>query len=155
VKLNSLLHTVFGYRPRMLAVRSIEGVSSARLFRLHLFWISTFLGFTVPYRIWFKRNCDYLRVTVVKETSASSATSAYWTAARNWLPSRATMQPYVTRGESNFRSFMQGQSLYAKAAASQQMKTESSVLTTAEEGTPGLTTPPLENDTNQTNQNPE
>jgi hypothetical protein len=65
------------------------------------------------------------------------------------------MQPYATRGESNFRSFMQGQSLYAKAAASQHMQTESSVLTTAEEGKPGLTTPPLETDTNQTNQNPE
>lgn len=120
-----------GYRRRMLAVRSIEGVSSAKLFRLHLFWIFTLFGMTLPYRIWFKRHCDFLRVTVVKETSVSTSGS-YWTAARRWFPSPATMQSHAS-GDSNFRSFMQGQSLYTKEAASR-LKIENSP-SVVEEGT--------------------
>jgi hypothetical protein len=106
-----------GYRPKTLAVRSIQGVSSAKLFRLHLFWVFTLSGLTVPYRIWFNRHCDFLRVTVVKETSANPPPS-YWTAAGKWLPSRATIQPHV-KGEHNFRSFMTGQALYGKEIATQ------------------------------------
>jgi hypothetical protein len=88
----------------MLAVRPVEGVLSTRLFRLHTFWLFTLCGLTLPYRIWFKRRCDYLRVTVVKETSSTiSGQQSY----RRWFPSRATIH------ESHFQSFMQGQSLYA------------------------------------------
>lgn len=105
---------VAGFRPRMLAVRPVEGVSSAKLFRLHLFWMITFLGMTLPYRIWFKRHCDFLRVTVVKETSANSASTSSWATTRKWLPSRANIRPYGASENSVFRSFMQGQSLYSK-----------------------------------------
>jgi hypothetical protein len=95
---------VRGYKPSMLAVRPVEGVLSTRLFRLHTFWLFTLCGLTLPYRIWFKRRCDYLRVTVVKETSSTiSGQQSY----RRWFPSRATIH------ESHFQSFMQGQSLYA------------------------------------------
>jgi hypothetical protein len=63
----------------MLAVRPVKGQASARLFRLNMFWIFTFLGLTVPFRIWFARHCDELRVTVTKETSTSkSSKSSSW-----------------------------------------------------------------------------
>jgi hypothetical protein len=100
------------YRPRMLAVRSIEGISSPKMFRLHVFWFFTFCGLTVPYRIWFKRHCDSLRVTVVKETSVNPPSSSYWDLASRWMPSRATIQPHV-RNDSTFRSYMKDRSLYA------------------------------------------
>jgi hypothetical protein len=108
--------SVPGYRPRMLAVRSIQGISSAKLFRLHLFWFFTFCGLTVPYRIWFKRHCDSLRVIVVKETSATPPSTSYWDlASSRWMPSRATIQPHV-RNDSTFRSYMRGRSLYAHSS---------------------------------------
>ena len=91
----------------MLAVRSIEGVSSAKLFRLHLFWLFTCFGMTVPFRIWFKRHSDFLRVTVVKETAVCESSSK-WTAASRWLSPRANSSDC----NNNFESFMQNQSLY-------------------------------------------
>jgi hypothetical protein len=79
---------VAGYRPRILAVRNPR----VGLFQLHLFWLLTFLGLTVPYRIWFKRHCDFVRVTIIKDTEAASTTSKpHWT--QNWFPSRASIQP--------------------------------------------------------------
>lgn len=99
---------VKGYRPSMLAVRSVEGnVLSTKLFRLNLFWLFTIFGMTLPYRIWFKRHCEFLRVSVVKETSCSlpNASSSVY---RRWVPSKATMRP----NSSQFRSFMVDQALY-------------------------------------------
>ena len=115
-----------GYKPRMLAVRSIKGISSARIFRLHLFWFFTFLGLTVPYRIWFKRHCDALRVIVVKETLAVPPSTSYWDTARQWIPYTTTTGRTITaaaatatstvkprsRHDTHFRNFMKGQSLY-------------------------------------------
>jgi len=83
---------VAGYRPRLLVAWPLlsynNGSSSnnsssigykhnhkhkqRRLVRLSVFWAFTCLGMTVPYRIWFKRHCDLLRVTVVKETNANA-----------------------------------------------------------------------------------
>eukprot|EP00934_Nitzschia_sp_Nitz4_P007814 Nitzschia sp. Nitz4//scaffold13_size275219//196144//197684//NITZ4_000898-RA/size275219-augustus-gene-0.272-mRNA-1//-1//CDS//3329536086//7804//frame0 len=83
---------VKGYRPTVLAVRAIEGVPSAKLFNLHVFWIFTLLGLTFPYRIWFKRHCDSLRVSVVKETISLSSSSSTSGVSR-WMPSWATMHP--------------------------------------------------------------
>jgi hypothetical protein len=109
---SNTLSVVPGYRPRMLAVRSIPGIASAKIFRLHLFWIFTFCGMSLPYRIWFKRHCDSIRVTIVKETSASpSSTSSYWSYASRWIPSRASMEPHRSN-YSEFRSYMKGRLLY-------------------------------------------
>ncbi|KAG7351121.1 Tmem151 family protein [Nitzschia inconspicua] len=68
---------VAGYRPRMLAVRPRKN-RAARLFRLHFFWVFTLLGLTVPYRIWFKQHCDFVRVAVVKEISSASNVQRSW-----------------------------------------------------------------------------
>lgn len=97
---------VEGFKPRMLAVRDVEGVPSAKLFRIQLFWLFTLLGLTVPYRIWFARHCDELRVTVVKETSSEKPSS--WTK-KGWF-SRKLEENF---GEE-FRKRMQEFALYKK-----------------------------------------
>ncbi|KAG7354210.1 Tmem151 family protein [Nitzschia inconspicua] len=68
---------VDGYRPRMLAVRPRKN-RAARLFRLHFFWVFTLLGLTVPYRIWFKQHCDFVRVAIVKEISSATNVQRSW-----------------------------------------------------------------------------
>lgn len=62
---------VAGYRPRLLAVRSDRQKAVALLSQQLCFWIFTLAGLTVPYRIWFKRHCDFVRVAIVKETSSA------------------------------------------------------------------------------------
>eukprot|EP00536_Pseudo-nitzschia_multiseries_P000614 jgi/Psemu1/179139/e_gw1.7.39.1 len=79
---------VAGYRPRLLA-HNESTIWNKRLFRLSIFWIFTCLGLTVPYRVWFKRHCDFLRVTVVKETKATAANDGYL---RSWFPSHASLR---------------------------------------------------------------
>lgn len=85
---------VAGYRPRLLVMgsRSLsrdESIPYAKqFFRLSMFWIVTALGLTVPYRIWFKRHCDFVRVTVVKETKAMRVTDSYL---KSWFPSQGSL----------------------------------------------------------------
>jgi hypothetical protein len=62
---------------------------------------------TVPYRIWFARHCDYLRVSVVKETSNSPVAPVGDSSFRSWFSSQSSALE-----ESLFRSIMQGLSLY-------------------------------------------
>jgi len=54
---------VEGFRPKLLAVRSLPRASniiSAALFRQHIFALFTLLGLSLPYRIWFaKVNSKY------------------------------------------------------------------------------------------------
>ena len=106
------MQKVPGYKPKVLAVRQVDGIPSARLFRLRLFWFFTLIGMTVPYRLWFARHCDNLRVTIVKETSVDSRTSK-----RQRLfpasPGSASHRSLPT--EAPFRLFMQSASLYSKA----------------------------------------
>jgi hypothetical protein len=67
-----------------------------RLVRLSAFWAFTCLGMTVPYRIWFKRHCDMLRVTVVKETNVKANANATpktafdnnYSYLRSWFPTQ-------------------------------------------------------------------
>ena len=62
---------VDGFRPKLLAVRPVRlGAHkvSAALFRQHIYILSTLLGLSLPFRIWFAKHCDEIRVTVVKET---------------------------------------------------------------------------------------
>lgn len=42
---------------------------------LFMFWLVTLLGFTVPFRIWFSRHCDDVRVTLIKEISSNVTTT--------------------------------------------------------------------------------
>jgi hypothetical protein len=99
--------TVKGFRRRMLAVRPVEGVPSTKLFRLHLFWIFTLIGLTVPYRIWFARHCDELRVTVVKETASGKTGSSSW----SWFSRSSSDQSAEWNKE--FKSKMRELALYA------------------------------------------
>ena len=39
------------------------------------FWFWTLLGMTLPYRIWFKRHCEVVRVSLIKETMMQSRSS--------------------------------------------------------------------------------
>jgi len=64
---------VEGFRPKLLAVRPVRHATniSAALFRQHVYVLFTLLGLSLPYRIWFAKHCDEIRVTVVKETSTA------------------------------------------------------------------------------------
>jgi len=64
---------VEGFRSKLLAVRPVRRASniSAALFRQHIYVLFTLLGLSLPYRIWFAKHCDEIRVTVVKETTAT------------------------------------------------------------------------------------
>mmetsp|Transcript_16006 Transcript_16006/g.37078 ORF Transcript_16006/g.37078 Transcript_16006/m.37078 type:complete len:431 (-) Transcript_16006:572-1864(-) len=82
---------VAGYRPRLWVAQSDGHRRTGRgLARLSVYWAFTCLGFTVPYRVWFKRRCDFWRVTVVKETSSEESNSGGYL--RNWFPSRASLR---------------------------------------------------------------
>lgn len=104
---------VDGFKPKMLAVRKVKGHPVASLFRLHLFWLFTFLGLTFPYRIWFSRHCDELRVTVAKETStgrvsSSSSSTSSW---RKWSPAESS-------ASDAFRNTMMDLALYGESEKS-------------------------------------
>ena len=81
---------VAGYRPRLWVSQNDGHSASHRFARLSVFWAFTCIGWTVPYRIWFKRHCDFLRVTVVKETTSEEITPNGYL--RNWFPSRASLR---------------------------------------------------------------
>ncbi len=65
---------VEGFRPKLLAVRPVRRAShiSAALFRQHVYFLVTLLGLSLPFRIWFSKHCDEVKVTVLKETGSSS-----------------------------------------------------------------------------------
>mmetsp|Transcript_6097 Transcript_6097/g.14799 ORF Transcript_6097/g.14799 Transcript_6097/m.14799 type:complete len:324 (-) Transcript_6097:140-1111(-) len=87
---------VTGYRPRLLVAdasgdknKNNKNDLKLKLARLPVFWAFTCLGLTVPYRVWFKRHCDFLRVTVVKETKGMSAYSESYL--RSWFPVQGSL----------------------------------------------------------------
>ena len=105
-----------GFKRRMLAIRPVEGVPSAKLFRLHTFWFFTMVGLSLPYRLWFARHCDYLRVTTVKETyadlpAASGSFSSWFTYKSASQPQQPIADDAVTGA---FRQQMQSLLLYSK-----------------------------------------
>ena len=119
---------VDGFRPKLLAVRPVRlGAHkvSAALFRQHIYILSTLLGLSLPFRIWFAKHCDEIRVTVVKETcNTNSGTSiggemipaeqkSSWF--RGWGKSTAPPQTAAfdsKRAQELFRTSMQQFSLY-------------------------------------------
>lgn len=56
-----------GYTPKLLVVRTVLG--NEALVRMANFWIFTLFGLTVPYRLFFSRNCDELDLVITKEVS--------------------------------------------------------------------------------------
>ena len=136
----STMITVDGFKSKALAVKPVLGVPSSKLFRLNLFWAFTLFGLTVPYRVWFARHCDELRVTIIKETfavtpkpkrrprAASSSLSTSWS---RWFASRSAIatQDSANSGSgpqkdvapdndaSAFRRQMQDLAIYEKESA--------------------------------------
>jgi len=100
----------------MLAIRPVQGVPSAKLFRLKTFWLFTFLGLSLPYRIWFARHCDQLKVSVVKETYAPAIDKS--STFSNWFTSKPSNTEAPEEGnatkEETFRAKMQSLLLYAQ-----------------------------------------
>jgi hypothetical protein len=115
---------ITGCKPCILAVRPVDGVMSTRLFRLQSFWFCTLLGLTLPYRIWFKRRCDFLRLTIVKETSSYPNPGP---SGRSWF---SKTQP----AKSQFHSFMQRQSLYSSGVALKEIDSVETIADTEDNG---------------------
>ncbi|KAL7536654.1 hypothetical protein ACHAXR_008264 [Thalassiosira sp. AJA248-18] len=114
-----------GFRPRLLAVRPVRRASniSAALFRQHIFILFTILGLSLPYRIWFGKHCDEIRVTVVKETSsaaggsnkegvAADGKSSWFRGKRSRGLSLSSATLDSKRAQELFRKSMQNFSLY-------------------------------------------
>ena len=121
--------SVPGFCPKLLAVRPVPRARniSASLFRLHIFYLFTLLGLSLPYRIWFAKHCDEVRVSVVKETSDSAPLSedkeqsslssdakSSWLRSKIWGSSPATSSAEIERkrAQETFRKSMQSFSLY-------------------------------------------
>jgi len=120
---------VEGFRPRLLAVRPVRHApTSAALFRLHVYILFTLLGLSLPYRIWFARHCDEIRVTVVKETSdssesnddedASNGKSSWFRRGWGWGSSPSSEAMESKRAQELFRKSMQSFSLYEEEPTS-------------------------------------
>ena len=112
------IQTVQGYKERVLAVRPTRGAQ--KLFQTHYFWLFTFLGLTVPYRIRFGKHCDCLRVAVVKETSAKNKTEidpavpskqSWFTSPLSWFGG-LDLKEDVQGKRERFKKRMQEISLY-------------------------------------------
>lgn len=117
-----------GFCPKLLAVRPVRHARnvSASLFRLHIYFLATVLGLSLPYRIWFSKHCDEIRVTVVKETSDSTtahtqeeeeaineAKSSSWLKSKlGWGASSTSAATERQRAQELFRKNMQSFSLY-------------------------------------------
>lgn len=118
-----------GFRPRLLAVRPVRHApTSSALFRLHVYILFTLLGLSLPYRIWFARHCDEIRVTVVKETSdssesnddedASNGKSSWFRRGWGWGSSSSSEAMESKRAQELFRKSMQSFSLYEEEPTS-------------------------------------
>ncbi len=112
-----------GFRPKLLAVRPVRRAqTSSALFRLHIYILFTLLGLSLPYRIWFARHCDEIRVTVVKETSESSDSNddedstngktSWFRRGWGWGSSPSSEALESKRAQELFRKSMQSFSLY-------------------------------------------
>jgi hypothetical protein len=61
---------VEGFKPKLLAVRTVMGAKGTGNIRVHFFWLFTLLGLTVPYRMWFARHCDRVELLLAKIVTA-------------------------------------------------------------------------------------
>jgi hypothetical protein len=121
---------VKGFRPKLLAVRSLPRSShiiSAALFRQHIYVLFTLLGLSLPYRIWFAKHCDEIRVTVVKETGSEERPSkeveiipksSWFPGKWGWGSSQSPADIESKRNQELFRKSMQQFSLYEDKSTS-------------------------------------
>lgn len=118
-----------GFRPKLLAVRPIRTGKfniSAALFRQHIYILATLLGLSLPYRIWFGKHCDEIRVTVVKETSSADSSinkdgevsegKSSWFRSK-WGRGSKSVTVDSKRAQELFRKSMQAYSLYEEEPA--------------------------------------
>ena len=122
---------VDGFRPKLLAVRPV-GLGAhkvpAALFRQQIYVLCTLFGLSLPFRIWFAKHCDEIKVTIVKEVCNSSQnldtedemeleSKSSWF--RGWGgrgPSSATIDS--NKQQEQFRKSMQQFSLYDNESSS-------------------------------------
>ena len=131
------------FKPKILVRKGCSKSRwSAKSFSVHLFWFVTLFGLTVPYRIWFSRHCDEVRVTLIKEISSSTSQSSPlnlrpWMASRQTSSSSEPAQLDVRREQ--FRKVMRELDLYPE----QQMKDEVGAgnETAVDDGSPSTQTP--------------
>lgn len=129
IHLSQFHYAVPGFCPKLLAVRPVPHARyvSASLFRLHIYYLFTLFGLSLPYRIWFAKHCDEVRVSVVKETSDSTTPNENidepspageakpsWLKSKIWGQSSAISSADVERRKAQelFRKSMQSFSLY-------------------------------------------
>lgn len=118
-----------GFRPKLLAVRPIRTGKfniSAALFRQHIYILATLLGLSLPYRIWFGKHCDEIRVTVVKETSSADSSTnkegevsegkSSWFRSK-WGRGSKSVTVDSKMAQELFRKSMQAYSLYEEEPA--------------------------------------
>ena len=118
-----------GFRPKLLVVRPLRTGKkfniSAALFRQHIYILATLLGLSLPYRIWFGKHCDEIRVTIVKETSSVDGSNKEGEAAEgksSWFRSKwgrgsKSVTVDSKRAQELFRKSMQAYSLYEEEPA--------------------------------------
>lgn len=154
---------VEGFRSKLLAVRPVNShhraasttpttskkqlFSAANIFfRQHIYLVVTLLGLSLPYRIWFAKHCDEIRITVVKETcleessTRSSSTSSCETEKSieksSWFPtwsfggwgSSSSVTADSVKAQELFRKRMSALSLYGSSSSTPDE--EPSTLTT-------------------------
>ncbi|KAL7451660.1 hypothetical protein ACHAWC_003487 [Mediolabrus comicus] len=123
---------VEGFRPKLLAVRPVRRASniSAALFRQHIYFLVTLLGLSLPFRIWFSKHCDEVKVTVLKETGCSSGAGSGSSISRNTEEGESSEKSSSwfrwgrgstggmesKRAQEQFRKNMQNYSLYGEGS---------------------------------------
>jgi hypothetical protein len=117
---------VEGFRPKLLAVRPVRRAShiSAVLFRQHIYILFTLLGLSLPYRIWFAKHCDEVKVTILKETGSGSVVkteedesankSSSWFRWGKGTNTSSSGGLESQRAQEQFRQNMQSFSLYGE-----------------------------------------
>ena len=124
---------VEGFRPKLLAVRPVRGASkiSAVLFRQHIYLLFTLLGLSLPYRIWFGKHCDEVKVTILKETGSGSVVkteedkSAEKSSWFRFGRGNSAVGGESQRSQEQFRKNMQSFSLYGEKVSPEVVTEES------------------------------
>lgn len=101
---------VTGFKPCVLVVRTRQ---PRYLFSRRAFWVCTLLGLTAFYRLWIARQCDEIRVAVIKEIDTvnklqSSSRSSWFSYTR-----RLEKDEMNNNNESSFQNLMRQLHLYS------------------------------------------
>mmetsp|Transcript_17584 Transcript_17584/g.29712 ORF Transcript_17584/g.29712 Transcript_17584/m.29712 type:complete len:659 (-) Transcript_17584:137-2113(-) len=132
---------VEGFRPKLLAVLPVRRAShvSAVLFRQHIYVLFTLLGLSLPYRIWFGKHCDEVKVTILKETGSGSVVkteeaesvekSSSWFRWGKGTSASTSGGLDSQRAQEQFRKNMQSFSLYGEEGAPSTVVTPATFVT--------------------------